>query len=584
MRKALPLLSVLLLLVLGYLWLGRESPSDPNDAGVQANPEHQELAAAELDRDPAKGSEPSMDRADLSAEVSEEVRPPLAADSSRIRLEITTRAGIPGHPPADAAHWTARLCIYPDGWESFRWLEVPFDENGIAVLDYPLHRALRRAVAVPPATSTYGAGYLIRQQLEDPQVDETYLINLHSARHLSGKVATPEGQFLAGVPVQAFLDEEAPYLGYWQDSSFTTLTDATGSFHFPQLGPGIWTFAVTPIDWLMIDPLHGRQKNGNGIANLEAGKDTVYDLGTLTVIASKEIRISVLDNAGTPIPAAGLQVFPLELERDDLQSTGWQNAGVRKGMHGLPFEYRYRSTLKNGAADFCLPVGRYRLEVRNIPGVVADGTSMVEYEFHTDNGDFTFQIYAQISRLHGLLLDADGKPMPESGIDLSWETLDGTNTSGLFTDEQGRFDFPAVARGKELQLHLKPYYEEGLPASWTVSATQEVEEITLRAPPTYPLHLRFQTAEGNPPTHPNLTLELVAWNPGPGADPEALKDWWRRAKAGIMHSPEEDGRVTIPHLAAGSYEVKLESRGQEIGRWTLATGEDVHQLQVAAPR
>ncbi|MGB0952739.1 MAG: hypothetical protein ACPG31_05915 [Planctomycetota bacterium] len=583
MRRTLPLFLLLLFLALGAFWLSDGKTSDETDVGLGEDAAHEVIAAPALEEVDGKASEPTVDRAELEdAAVEESLE--VAADASRIRFEITTRAGVPGHPPEDAASWTARLCIYPEGWETFRWIEVPFDAQGLAVLEYPLGRELRRAVAIPPTTSAYGAGYLVDDQLENAAMDSTYLIDLYGPRQVVGKVATPEGQLLADVPVQAFLDQEAPYLGYWQDSAFTTRTDATGTFHFPQLGPGNWTFAVTPEDWLMVDPLHGRQKGDHGLVHLEANKNAVVDLGTFTVISSKKIRITVLDNSGSPITAAALQVFAEDLERDDLQATGWQNAGVREGMIGLPFEYRYRSTLKDGAAEFCLPRGKYRLAITNIPGVQAKTSGMTDLHFHTTDGDFTYRIYAQVSRLHGLLLDADGQPMPEAGIDLSWETPEGTNTSGLHTDAAGRFEFPAVLRGQDLHLHLKPYFEEGLPATFTVAAHQEVEEVTLRAPRTYPLHLRFQTPDGSAPTHPNLTLELLTWNPGEGADPEALKKWWKRAKKGIMHSPDEAGAITIPHLAPGSYEVQLSSRGQEVGRWTLGVGTEIHLLQVAAPR
>lgn len=565
MRRTLPFLLLALGLLLGFLWLDQD-PDAPD--GVAPVP--QTKTERGISPPPPRSGAPSLDRSLLEpqAETSSELQPEAMANpSASIRLELTTRAGIPGHPPQDAAGWIARLCIYPDGREAFRWIEAPFDAQGVATLPYPYLRELRRAVAIPPEGSPHGASFLIGRQLVEPEEDQVFLLDVGQGRRLHGKVADPDGNLLPGVPVQAFLDEEAPYLGYWQGSAFTTTTDATGRFHFDRLGGGVWTFAVTPEDWLMVDPLHGRQKDANGIANLEAGREESYDLGTLTVIPARHVRVTLLDNHGDPVTAAGLQVRTDGFERTD-----------------IPFEYFYRSTRKDGSADFCLPKGRWRLHITGIPGVETAGPDMAGLSFHTDDGDVTFRLPAQVGRLAGTLIDTEGAPISEAAVELRWSVGDRIYTTGTDTDALGRFDFPSVHRGHRFTLLASPMPGTGLPFRWDATVHDPEEEVTLTSPATARLRLQLVTSDSVPLSGRNLTLHLEAWNPGGGADPTWRETWRESARHVLEAIPASNGSADFTHLAPGSYVVALRRRGAELKRWTLAAGEEVHDLQVHLPR
>lgn len=588
MRKVLPLLLLLACLLAAYV--GLDFLQGPEEDGPKAQvpaTESTPNAAHTLEphRDPPDAPQQTVERTEVESEpLLSGTAPTDPPESSSIRLEITTVADRRGHPPADAAGWTARLCIYPDGWERFRWIDVPFDAEGIATLHYPYLRELRRAVAIPPEGSVQGAGYLIDRQLARAEEGQTFLITVGSAHQVHGEVATPEGRRLAGVPVQAFLAQEAPYLGYWQDSAFTTTTDTSGRFRFDRLGPGTWTFAVTPQDWLMVDPLHGRQKAPNGLLNLSPAGSDPQDLGTLTVIPARRIRVTLLDNGGAPVAAAGLQVHAEETARDDLQFTGWQNANVRKGNIGLPFEYRHRNTLKDGTADFCLPEGRWRLEIAGVPGIEATGTDMADFSFHTDDGDVTFRLYAQVGRLFGTVVDADGHPLESATLEMRWPVGDRMHTTGTYTDSLGRFEFPAVQRGRPFELRCNPTEESGLPSTWQATVHGAEEEMRIVSPATQPLHLQLDYPASQDFPVDDLYLRLEAWNPGPDADPSWREEWWERARHTLETFPSAEGRAGFPHLASGSYVVVLELRGKELHRWTLEAGDEVQRLQVSLPR
>ncbi len=344
-------------------------------------------------------------------------------------------------------------------------------------------------------------------------------VRLEAGGTIRGRLVGLEAAQIPLVTVSAFRPSDEWALGR---------VDRDGEYRIADLSPGEWNVGAMVAD--------GAQARGR--VTLTRGGEATLDLdfgGGLTLTGQ------VL-SAGQPV--TGIDVWLRGLDVID-----WGHAPT-------DLEGRFRIA--------GLEPGRHRLEI-------SDSRSGLRHreEFELD-GDRDVVVELFTTRVAGRVLDAEeGSPL--AGAELSLEPVVESAGRTAFdraqatSDAEGRFALAEVAAGGYL---LRAVHEGYAPAvmALAVEAGAAVPELELRLEASSGLRLRVRGPTGAPVTQ--LSFAVI------DADGRTLV-------AGRRHA-DESGRVRLPSVPAGTFELLLAAPGAAVNRLTVDHRTSPVEIDLAA--
>ncbi|WNZ62422.1 carboxypeptidase-like regulatory domain-containing protein [Myxococcus sp. MxC21-1] len=339
---------------------------------------------------------------------------------------------------------------------------------------------------LPPGDYTVVAASdgLLTDSLQDAEMEDLNPIVLHRPRRLSGRVLAQDTP-VAGAEV---------HVAY---TSSVTVTDDQGRFSFEPLSPGDYE-------------VRAEHQGAYGFAMVtlteEGGDaDTTVHLGTLIYLEG-----TVRDESGRPIPEAHV------------------GAGAARGR-APPVDYA--TTMADGR--FRLGPLRREPYIFNVLASGYLGTLRDEVAAPGLRLDFTL---ARAHVIRGIVIDAQGTPVPDVDIDLDRESLPDTETDfervdATRSDEHGRFELAAPQPGRyEIVFTSQGHLEARVMADAPSPELRVVMEATARVEGT------VTSAQGLPVHHMAIHLE----------------DDSDTGNSHIVESDEE-GRFSITGVLPGTY-------------------------------
>ncbi|GEL69302.1 carboxypeptidase-like regulatory domain-containing protein [Myxococcus virescens] len=339
---------------------------------------------------------------------------------------------------------------------------------------------------LPPGDYTVVAASdgLLTDSLQDVEMEDLNPIVLHRPRRLSGRVLAQDTP-VAGAEV---------HVAY---TSSVTVTDDQGRFSFEPLSPGDYE-------------VRAEHQGAYGFAMVtlteeDGDADTTVHLGTLIYLEG-----TVRDESGRPIPEAHV------------------GAGAARGR-APPVDYA--TTMADGR--FRLGPLRREPYIFNVLASGYLGTLRDEVATPGLRLDFTL---ARAHVIRGIVIDAQGTPVPDVDIDLDRESLPDTEidferVDATRSDEHGRFELAAPQPGRyEIVFTSQGHLEARVMADAPSPELRVVMEATARVEGT------VTSAQGLPVHHMAIHLE---------ADSDA---WSSHAV-----ESDEEGRFSITGVLPGTY-------------------------------
>lgn len=521
-----------------------------------------------------------------------------------VRAELTLVDGEQGHPPKGCQGWKVVAQTWLSETGEVARFEAISDAKGIAEFHFPDFIHVDWVTCLPPQGSGHALSFY--EGHDDLGPDDDYLALLHvtPSKGTFGHVQDHQGLPVGGAIVHVY-DEGWTYgLGDWTPGFLSTTTDGGGRFAFEQMPPGNWVFAVEPEEWLMMDPVLGRQQEGAGVASIGPDTTEAIDVGILKVVPMVSIDLQMMGSNGSSAVGAGLYLEPTALDdwfvRDivDANMSKQEKAELmfssdsRDVLDELPYSFHFTSD-SSGKVTLRLLRGRYTMHVDALPGMFA-GDENLPMEFHTDQGDLIYRFHAPLGELSGKVLGSDGSPISTASVELRWRAgKEEWDSLDRDCDATGSFLFQSVRMGGEFHVRVWSGHDQWLPIDRPLSGAEFDGDLELTLEPAERILIRFGMD-----VLPKRTahVRILDFTPREGErfDPDAT--WWRNCQKNSYHL-NRSNRANLSRLQPGTYSIALyhsspnppsevgqESVVSEIGRWTLDTGDEVHRLQVSLPR
>jgi protocatechuate 3,4-dioxygenase beta subunit len=342
-----------------------------------------------------------------------------------------------------------------------------------------------------------------------------------NAVELSGTVVDPDRRPVAGAVVQAGSEDASmvnlPDGGVGKRPMHARVrTDAQGRFRFESLLPGSMPVAVRARG---LAPSHQT-------VELEPGRP-------LTIRVQLEPGVilvgSVRDTQGAPVPRA------------ELSFGEWENLGHRQVLSDEKGEFRV-----DGLAS-----GEWKARAES------DAKGKAEATLRAAPGA-TLRWDAVLSsglELHGLVLDADGKPAPRAMIEANLE--DPQRDDGWFglanTDSEGRFTLKNCSAGRPLRIDVRR--KSMFPELRLQHVVPGADELVVRLPKEAWIHIQGTVLD--PEGKPLASVGVSPFKKGGNGSPAETAD----PKTGVFRlGPYPPGDYEISLQAGGYPRIHVPSR------------------------
>jgi protocatechuate 3,4-dioxygenase beta subunit len=281
---------------------------------------------------------------------------------------------------------------------------------------------------------------------------------IEPASAIAGVVVTEGGSPVAYAQVSVIIPKERgeqPQIGQ---------TQANGRFRIGQLANGSYPVEVSPNPQQYGGMTGGFEKKR--VEGVAAGTEDLV----IVVSEGKGLRGKVEDQAGKPVPGAGVIAMPLQAKQPQRVQGGQPYQQVE--MQSAP------SATTNGRGEFEIKgVGDGEVEVI----AIADGYTPTSQRAVAGGAPVNIRLVGG-EVIEGRLLKADGTPLPRVWIWLqpmtketseklqdwqrrggqAWNNLGGWNMSSATTDAEGRFRLLSLLPG-EYRLQAQQQKDEVLP-------------------------------------------------------------------------------------------------------------------------
>lgn len=575
-------------LIAGILWLW------PNEKPIAVEMSKGELAPS------ASEQVVSLDDALLGLQRIEQkeaaVENATALTSSataRVLAEITTLKGKAGHAPSDCQDWEVTVQYRREANGPTAAKSACVNASGRVSIELEAYIKVERITCIPPKES--GFGFAVYQAPFDllPQQEKAVLLHVTRAQAAHGKVVDHHGEAVADASVHVFPRKHNPGLRDWHGGILTTSTDANGHFRFEQMPEGAWTFAVQPTQWLMYSPGLEEQSEGHGLLFFYGEEDDLGNVGTLAVVPISVVQLTVVGSNGAPVSGQYITAIPTHLE-DPLIKVSEEDDFRSVDDILLPYTRYLFRTDENGQANMPLVRGSWRLQMPGPFGTDINATVAPDLLFSTKQSTVRFILDWPVASIRGRLVDIQGAPIAQVQVQLR------ANYRKLFTSpattSNGKFSMPSIARRFPWQLYALPKTRAFLPAAWDLNDQDWEQPFHGVLQSSVSLQLRVLDLESEPHPPQNLSLHFLDWEPDGAIRKTDHGEWWRETTnhAAALH---QNRPTILKGLFPGSYTVSLRyhpsrldpitgarPEAREVRRWTLETGDAVHELQVALSR
>jgi len=516
----------------------------------------------------------------------------VSASMAEVQVEVTTLKGEAGHPPKDCQGWKVVVRYRQKLGGPMVSREGSLNRNGRVEIRFIGMVMVDRITCIPPQGSGYG--FALEQTGVEllPRKTHSALLHVTPAQSATGKVVNHHGEAVANASIHVFPRKQNRGLRDWSRGILTTSTDANGQFRFDRIPNGAWAFAVQPTEWLMYSPGLEEQSEGHGLLYFYGEEDDATDVGVLGVVPMSVVQLKV--TGSNDVPAAGVLVGASSVKMDDpnVKASEEDDFSSLDDIL-LPYDHYFFQTDENGEAALRLADGMWDLRIMNFPGIHTLDFETLTQGFTSHEGSLHYQIPAPMTRVAGSYVSPDGEPIPHARFSI---TADHAKWSSSVTGLDGRFSFPSILLAEAYQLSVQPESTAWLPESWTLAAQSAQENFRAVATPSAGLLFKVRDLEGHPLQRSGLSLRLMqlqqenAWPEHTASDP------WRRTH-GMQRGVDSSGVQEIRGLKSGEYLLVLFYRSErldpitgvrpeaeEVRRWTLKTGDTVHELRVAVPR
>ncbi|MDA1114779.1 MAG: carboxypeptidase-like regulatory domain-containing protein [Planctomycetota bacterium] len=534
-----------------------------------------------------------LQRTELKETAVEKVEALASHATARVFAEITTVKNKTGHAPPDCQGWEVTVQYRSEANGPTTGKSACVDASGRVSIELDAYVNVERITCIPPQGS--GFGFAVEQASFDllPQQEEAVLLHITRAQTAFGKVVDHHGEAVADASVHVFSRKHNPGLNNWFGGILTTSTDAKGNFRFEQMPDGAWTFAVQPTRWLMYSPGLEEQSEGHGLLFYYGDEGDISDARTLGVVPMSVVQLSVVGSNGAPVSGHSVTAIPKHFD-DPLIKASEEDEFQSVEDILLPYTRYYFRTDENGQANMPLIEGSWELQLRGLFGTEMHHSFLPNQLFSTKQSAVQITLEDPVASLRGQLVDAEGLPVARVQMQLR------ANHRQLFTNHtttsNGEFSMPSMARDIPCQLYALPLTKAFLPAVWDLN--EQDWEPPFRGVLQASVSLQLRVLDLNHKPHPsqNLSLHFLDWHPEAAKLKTDHADWWRETAnhAAVLH---QNRPTLLKGLFPGSYTLALMHHSErvdpltgarpeatEVRRWTLETGDVVHELQVAVPR
>ncbi|HEX6885844.1 MAG TPA: carboxypeptidase regulatory-like domain-containing protein [Planctomycetota bacterium] len=513
-----------------------------------------ELSAVPASIEPATAPEearrePAAERTAAQAEPEETAR----AGPVVVRVQLALESG----EPRSFAGWKVEAQSWIEATGAVFPHERAADAAGRAEFRFPGFVHIDWLRCVPPAETGLALAYAEHHVDLDPGESLSETLTLAPGGVLVARVLDLAGNPVAGARVHAFADggwELAP----WQPGMAQAASGADGTVELPPLPGGTWALAVEPTDWLQVEPASGDRR---GRGELERGAR--LEMHELLVAPLAQARVRVLDAAGRPVVAAGVETAPLELAQPGLAARERaepdalavflgraeprvEGSDVRRWPHGE----LYWTTDERGEARVLGVAGRWSVLVHAPLGTGTGEDESLQAELQLPGPDLTVRVPGALAELRGRIVDEGGRALERVTIGLV--RGDDDDWSGeAESAEDGTFLLRGLPRGREYVLSL--WERAHLPVRTSVWVGGDVDAGTLELRRAHTLRVHLVDTNGAPVAQ--KPLAIVARRPRAPLRPD--EEAWFAQRSRISRSTDQEGRAEFGQLPAGEVELTL---------------------------
>ncbi len=575
----------LLLALAAMIWLVTRETESPNFVAPGEPTESSSAVTAELEGAAAVAAV-EVEGADV-APLSLNREFAATGHEVHLRVALTTVEDQRGSPPRHCEGWPVVATTSLARTNEITRYTAFTNADGVAEFFFPTQMHLNRVFCLPPLESHYAVtSHEEHAELERGESFDV-LLHLGPAFSAAGKVIDLDGQPVAGAVVHA----ESFGLGFglmdWQPGLVTAMTDPNGIFQFDQLSLGLWTAAVEPRKWLMIEPALQQQNDGNGILSFYEEptfeNPKRWDFGTLQVMPVEVTLLTVHDGNGQA--ASGLYGYmePLQFNEARLittpssekiappqpremlqflaaspvatgstQSTPAPSPNVGRG-NGWPYDDIWFLTDSRGQAALALPDGSWRLHVFP-PRSFSTRKELPTIDFRTGSGHLEYQIVERIGAIQGRLVVANGSPAKYADLYLHATNADGSEIDfSALARKDGSFEFPALKMGMTFSVSAiaDERYSHFIATQWQLEASLSQEKRELVVAAGLATSVRF-TSQSHDLDRAHFRLRAIHWFPKVATSASDQAAWWGLAQNRILNLTTKP--LTLPRMPAGSVE------------------------------
>lgn len=354
--------------------------------------------------------------------------PPIRGSSVRacdgggpVTVELPLEASLVGRvvdPQGQGiAGASVRLVAAPPPGAPTNWLEPLATETNLDG-EFELRRPVSKSYSMEVSKPGFTSRSLKPRSLFHPDQNRLDTVHptvaLYSSQHIVGTVIDADELFLGDALIEISLAD--PELG--SDPLVSLESDRFGDFISPPLEPGDYQVQVTLDGYQAVRAKASISSNATAWAEVEL---------RMLAEGSSDLRVEVLDSAGSPVENAGVWAFNREQDGYYTCPAGTDGSCV---LQAVPDDRELEIGIEHGLYGRVVRESTWRID--------RDGRSL-----RFDLGATPWEV----TPLAGVVVDPDGEPVAGASLEMALLALTAFISYETVTDLDGRFDFERLQEG-----------------------------------------------------------------------------------------------------------------------------------------